>query len=201
MKEEGKSVNIVVISILIGIVLLVIAIIGFSGRETVILPLKFEEFTDFQCPACKTYHPVIKKLVSEFSDNVDYEFKNYPLIDIHNNAYNASLAGQAAKLQGKFSEMSDLLFENQELLTEENFIKWASEIPGIDIEKFKLDYKSAEVKTVIDNEIKEGQARGISATPTFYINSEKVVFKEGDNPEDILRATIKEKIELGLKQR
>jgi protein-disulfide isomerase len=201
MKEEGGSVNIVVISILIGIVILIVAILGFSGKEKVTLPLKFEEFTDFQCPACQSYHPVVKKLIAEFTDNLDYEFKNYPLTEIHNNAYNAALAGQAAKLQGKFNEMSDLLFANQEKLEEENLIKYAGEIPGLDVAKFTTDFKSTEVKASVDADIAEAKTRGISATPTFYINGKRVVFKESDNPEDVLRATLQEKIDLGLKQK
>jgi len=201
MKEEGSSVNIIVISVLIGVVLLIAAILGFSGKETVKLPLKFEEFTDFQCPACRNYHPVVTKLVAEFSDNVDYEFKNYPLSEIHENAYNAALAGQAAKNQGKFDEMANILFENQENLTDNNIIILAAKVSGLDSSQFAKDFKSDAVKQKVDADIKDGQNRGINATPTFYINGKKVVFKEGDNPEDILRATIKEKIELGLKQK
>ena len=215
MKEEGSSANIIVISILIGVVLLIVAILGFSGKETVTLPLKFEEFTDFQCPACRSYHPIVKKLVAEFSDNVDYEYKYFPLTEIHVNAYNAALAGQAAKLQGKFTEMSDVLFTNlgkrEEVqqngvqlsslkMTDNEFYTYATEIPGLDIEKFKNDFNSSEVKAIVDADIQLGKTRNVNATPTFYINGKKVVFADGSNPEDVLRSTINEKIALGLKQ-
>jgi protein-disulfide isomerase len=216
MKEEGSSANIIVISILIGVVLLVGAILAFSGKETVTLPLKFEEFTDFQCPACQSYHPVVQKILSEFSDNVlDYKYKNFPLTELHVNAYNAALAGQAARLQGKFNEMSDILNTNLAKraevkqgngllsdikMTDNEFFTYALEIPGLDIEKFKQDYASTEVKAYVDADIQDGKTRNINATPTFYINGKKVVFPQDSNPEDVLRATLNEQIALGEKQ-
>ena len=200
MQDESGSTNIVVVSMLIGVVLLIGAILLFSGKEIVTLPLKIEEFTDFQCPACKTYHPVVKSLVAEFSDNVSYELKNYPLKELHPDSYNRHLAAQAAKLQGKFTEASDLFFAKQEAMSDDELTTMLSTIPGIDIEKFKIDWKSQAVKDAVDADITEGLARGINATPTFYINGEKVVFKQGDNPEDVLRKTIQEKIQIGLAQ-
>ena len=119
MQDESGSTNIVVVSMLIGVVLLIGAILLFSGKEIVTLPLKIEEFTDFQCPACKTYHPVVKSLVAEFSDNVSYELKNYPLKELHPDSYNRHLAAQAAKLQGKFTEASDLFFAKQEAMIDD----------------------------------------------------------------------------------
>ena len=200
MQDESGSTNIIVVSILIGIVLLIGAILLFSGKEKVTLPLKFEEFTDFQCPACKTYHPIVKSIVAEFSDNIDYEFKNFPLKDLHPDSYNRHLAAQAVKLQGKFDQISDLLFEKQEAMSDEELITMVSLIEGIDIEKFKTDWKSQAVKDAVDADINEGLARGINATPTFYINGQRVVFKANDNAEEVLRNTIKEKIAKGLSQ-
>jgi predicted DsbA family dithiol-disulfide isomerase len=201
MQDESGSVNIVVVSILIGVVLLIGAILLFSGKEIVTLPLKFEEFTDLQCPACKTYHPVVKTLVAEFSDNIDYSFKSFPLKELHPESYNRHLAVQAAGLQGKLTNAADLFFEKQETMTDNEITTMLSQIEGIDMDKFQTDWKSQAVKDSVDADINDGLARGISATPTFYINGEKVVFKEGDNPEEILRNLIKQKIELGLSQK
>ena len=200
MQDDSGSMNIVVVSILIGLVLLIGAILLFSGKEQVTLPLKFEEFTDLMCPACKTYHPVVKSLVAEFSDNLDYEFKNFPLKEIHPESYNRHLAAQAIKLQGKFTEISDLFFENQESMTDNQILQLVLKIDGIDIDKFNTDWKSQAVKEIVDADISEGLARGINATPTFYINGQKVVFKEGDNPEEVLRKTIQDKIAIALAQ-
>ena len=200
MQDDSGSTNIIVVSILIGLVLLIGAILLFSGKEKVTLPLKFEEFTDLECPACKTYHPVVKTLIAEFSDNIDYEFKNFPLKEIHPESYNRHLAAQAVKLQGKFTEITDLFFENQQSMTDNEIIQLVSRIDGIDIDKFNTDWKSQAVKDLVDADISDGLSRGINATPTFYINGQKVVFKEGDNPEDVLRKTIQDKIAIGLSQ-
>ena len=68
------------------------------------------------------------------------------------------------------------MFANQDYLTDNDLIKYAGEI-GLNVEQFKTDFKSDAVKAYVDNDIKEGELRGINATPTFYINGTKVVFK------------------------
>jgi len=85
-------------------------------------------------------------------------------------------------------------------MTDNQILQLVLKIDGIDIDKFNTDWKSQAVKEIVDADISEGLARGINATPTFYINGQKVVFKEGDNPEEVLRKTIQDKIAIALAQ-
>lgn len=196
--DDGTS-KLIVISVLVGILMLIGAIFLFSTREKITLPLVVKEFTDFDCPACASYHPVVKNLMSEFTDNVSYEFINYPLESIHPDAYQAALAGEASKKQNKFSEYSDLLFENQSKLKRDNLISFAKEL-GMDESQFISDMDSTEVKAKVDADIKMGELLGINATPTFYINGEKVVFVDGTSPVETLKNLITQKLALGKSQ-
>ena len=76
-------------------------------------PVTLVEYTDFQCPACGAYYPLIKQLTEEFGDKVRVVIRHYPLIEIHKNALSGARAAEAAGRQGKFWEMYDILFSNQ----------------------------------------------------------------------------------------
>jgi protein-disulfide isomerase len=199
MDNDNSTSKLVVISVLGGLLLLIGAVFLFSTKEKVTLPLKVQEFTDFECPACASYHPVVNDLMKQFTDNVSFEFINYPLTSIHPDAYQAALAGEAARIQGKFAEYADLLFTNQDKLKRDNLIAFATQL-GMDPVKFTADMDSATVKAKVDSDIKEGEDLGINATPTFYINGEKVVFQQGDDPAQVLKDLISQKITLGLSQ-
>jgi protein-disulfide isomerase len=136
------------------------------------------EFSDFQCPACATYYPVIKQVVDEFGDKVAFVYKQFPLESIHNNARPAAIAAEAAGVQGKFWEMHDKLFESQaewaeERNPEDKFIEFAQELE-LDLDKFKADMESSEIKERIDRSIQLGYSLGINSTPTMFINGEKI---------------------------
>jgi protein-disulfide isomerase len=145
-----------------------------AGEEGVTLT----EYGDFQCPACKSYYPMVKQIKSEYGDKITFQFRHFPLNQIHPHAYQASRAAEAAGIQGKFFEMHDLLYENQD--------SWSglSDVTGVfegfaqqlalDMEKYKNDVISAEVGAVIDADIREGQNAGANSTPTFLINGQKI---------------------------
>ncbi len=74
-----------------------------------------EEFADFQCPTCGVMHPKVKEVVSTYGSRIKFIFREYPLqIPAHDKAYEAAVAAEAAGLQGKFWEMQNLLFSNQQ---------------------------------------------------------------------------------------
>lgn len=185
--SDNGTAKLIIGAVVGGIVLLIAVALLAKKQEVVSLPIVFEEFTDFECPACAAYHPLINQLKTEYSsDNVSFVFKNYPLTSIHADSYNAHLAAYAAKQQGKFDEYANLLFENQDKLKAEQFLTFATQLK-LDTTKFSSDMASAEAKAAIDADMAEGTNRGINATPTFYINGKKVIFKETDNPELVLR--------------
>ena len=149
------------------------------------------EFGDFQCPACGVFHPILKKLLSDYSGKIQFVFRHFPL-SIHANAQLAARAAEAAGTQGKFLEMHDLLYEHQgewslQLKPEGVFTKYARDL-GLDALKFQKDLKSAELADKIALDMGDGNALNVDATPTIYINGEKL-----DNPTDqVMRSKIDE---------
>jgi protein-disulfide isomerase len=194
MEQDNSTTKLIVFSVLGGILLLILAIIGFQGKEDpVALPIKFEQFTDFQCPACAYYHDKIDSIVAEFGDNVDYQFINYPLLSLHPNVKIAHQAGVAADNQGKFKEYSDILFTHQDAQSEEDLIKYAQEI-GLDMEKFQSDLKSEATIAKVDSDMAYGQSKNINYTPAIYINGERMVFKNGDDQFQVIKDKLNELI-------
>lgn len=147
------------------------------------------EYSDFQCPACKSYYPMVDRLSSEVSEGLRIVYRHFPLLSIHPNAEGAARASEAAGRQGKFWEMHDKLFENQERWSsdgtpEDKFEGFAEEI-GLDAERYRVDYESDEVKEAVDSDLASGNRIGLNSTPSFLLNGRKIqnpqsyeVFKE-----------------------
>ena len=142
--------------------------------------IRIVEFGDFQCPSCGGAASNVNTLMDEYGDRVGLVFRNFPLTTIHPNARAASATAEAAGLQGKYWEMHDLLYErqgdwsNQDATKRtETFNQYAEEV-GLDIEKFKTDVASANVGKKISFDQALGKREGVSATPTFYLNGEKL---------------------------
>ncbi len=136
------------------------------------------EYSDFQCPACGAYHPVVKQLVREFGNDVAFVYRHFPLRQIHPNADLSARAAEAAGAQGKFWEMHDLLFENQKEWSDQknavdNFVKYAESL-GLNGEQFKSDIDSKEVKQKVNEDYNGGTLLKISGTPTFFLNGKKL---------------------------
>lgn len=143
------------------------------------------EYGDFQCPACKQYHPIFKQLAENYKDRVTFQFRNFPLVQIHKNAFLASRAAEAADKQGKFWEMHDLLYENQQSWESVSnptsiFTSIASQL-GLDTELFNKDMISQETNDKINADISEGKKSGANSTPTFVLNGKKL----GQNPRSL----------------
>lgn len=139
------------------------------------------EYGDFQCPACRTYHPLVKKLAAEYGDRVLFVFRNFPLYTIHPNAGISAQVAEAAGIQGKYWEMYDLLYDNQEdwasaatnRVVEDRFDGYARSL-GLDIDKFHEDMNSDPVLKKIKKDVDGGNAVGVSRTPTFYVNLKQI---------------------------
>ncbi len=136
------------------------------------------EYGDFQCPACKSYYPIVKQLKEEYKDKIKFQFRNYPLSQIHPNAFMAARASEAAGQQNKFFEMHDLLYENADAWVPQTdpsslFISYAAQL-NLDGNKFKDDLKSQKISDIINADLKEGQKVGVNSTPTFVINGKKI---------------------------
>lgn len=136
------------------------------------------EYSDFQCPACAAYYPVVKQLNKDYAGKLRFVYRYFPLRTIHQNAEISSIAAEAAARQNKFWEMHDLLFENQTEWSnlqdpKEKFKEYAKFI-GLDMEKFQNDLNSKEAKDKVEADYQSGLSLGVNATPTFFLNDQKI---------------------------
>jgi thiol-disulfide isomerase/thioredoxin len=117
--------------------------------------LRVVYFTDFQCPACKSFHPIFNQTKSDYNDRVEFVYKHNPL-DIHPFADEAAYSVQAMALQDeeKAIDYIDLIFENQEDLSNSNLESWASQL-DIDQDKWKQDRGSSEIKNIVRTDLED----------------------------------------------
>ena len=139
------------------------------------------EYGDFQCPACGQYYPVIKQLKEQYKGRVTFQFRHFPLAEIHQNGLISSRAAEAAAMQGKFWEMHDKLYEGQQAWSTSTnpspiFEQYAESI-GLDVNKFREDAKGEQTNDIVRSDRAEAKKQGYQSTPTFVLNGQKI-----DNP-------------------
>jgi len=135
------------------------------------------EYSDFQCPGCRNAHPLVKQLLSEYGEKIAFNYRFFPLPQ-HLNGEISAQAGYAAYLQGKFAEMSDLLFENQTTWEKQQdpkeiFVSYAQKL-SLDIVKFKTDMEADSTQKLVRASGNSASASGINSTPTFFLNGKNI---------------------------
>ncbi|HXY18261.1 MAG TPA: thioredoxin domain-containing protein [Candidatus Nitrosopolaris sp.] len=142
------------------------------------------EYGDYECPICGLYYPVVKQVETQFSSQIYFQFRNLPLTSIHKNAFAGARAAEAAGLQGKYWQMHDALYDNQDpngtsgWVASDNplsfFTTFAQQI-GLNVNQFKTDYNSDKVNNAINADLaafaKTGQEQ---ATPTFFLDGKYI---------------------------
>jgi len=154
------------------------------------------EYSDLQCPACKSREPLVEKLIQEFGNHIRFVYRHMPLSSMHKNAQKAAEATEAAGMQDKFWEMHDLLFEKQKDwsdLSNTDFIEtlatYAEEI-GLDLEQFNSDLESSEVEDAVDEDKEGAIDAGVNSTPTFFLNGSKINPKTYEEYRELIRQAI-----------
>lgn len=147
---------------------------NYMGAENASVVI--EEFSDYQCPFCGVFAKEVEPLlVEEYVDTgkVKIVFKDFPLPS-HNNAQKASEAVWCAGDQGKFWEMHDALFRNQNALGVSDLKRYASGL-GLDAESFSACLDSGFMSLKIRESSLEGRSRGVDSTPYFFVNGYVIV--------------------------
>ncbi len=132
-----------------------------------------EEFSDFQCPACKAAQPLLKDIIDTFGERLKLSYKHYPLVSIHTNAFRAALAAECANDQDKFWAYHDKLFSEQPALSRSDLLSYAAGL-GLDNGKFTACLDSKAKTEVVRQDINEGDKKGINSTPSFLLNGQPV---------------------------
>ncbi len=155
------------------------------------------EFGDYECPFCGALNPVIEKLLADYKDNKDfnYVFRNFPLAQ-HQYAKLAAEAAEAAGAQGKFWDMHNKIFDNQNSWTGNSqpldiFTSFA-QILGLDINKFKDAVQNNQAQDKITEDLDDGNALGVNATPTLYLNGKQESATDYDNLKKDIDAALKQ---------
>lgn len=161
----------------------------FGNKESKVILV---EYGDFQCPACGSAHPGIKTLTEQYKGQIAFVFRNFPLSTIHPNARASSAAAESAGLQGKYWEMHNYLYENQNAWSDlegnartDAFVSYAKSL-GLDTARFTTDLASTGVNQKISFDQALGKKLGVDSTPTFYLNGTKV---ESDIISDVQNGT------------
>jgi len=154
-----------------------------TGKNT--KGVQLTEYGDFQCPACGAYHPIVKQVIEKYTNEIQFQFRNFPLQDIHQNARSSARAAEAAAKQNKYWEMYDLLYEQQDAWKDSKtpnviFEGYASQL-GLDTAKFKTDFASSEINEIINADYAEGTRLGVDSTPSFFLQGKKIT----DTPRDL----------------
>ena len=152
-------------------------------------PITIVEWSDFQCPFCSRAVPTLTEIEKQYGNKVKVAFKNQPL-PFHQNARLAANAAMAANEQGKFWQMHDKLFANQQALDRASIEKYAQEL-GLDLNKFKAALDSNKFDAEITKDSQEGMQAGANGTPTFFINGRMLV---GAQPIDSFKTIIDEEL-------
>lgn len=152
------------------------------------------EFGDFECPFCRQAHPSVKTLQAAFGDRIFFQFRDFPIVAIHDQALNASLAAECAHDQSNeaFWAFHDRLYQFQEELTDDVYVGLAQRT-GLNVSDFTSCFEQSKYLSEIQEDYDAGIAAGVTGTPTFFINGHRV---PGVIPEEIFVGVIEELLKI-----
>jgi len=135
-------------------------------------PVTLVEYGDYECPHCGRAYSIIKRVQKHFGKSLRFVFRNFPLGELHPHAESAAETAEFAGARGKFWEMHDLLFENQERLGEALYWNLAERL-NLPIEELRQALEEDTYKTRIRGDFSSGVRSGVNGTPTFFINGKR----------------------------
>jgi protein-disulfide isomerase len=186
------------LGVIVVVILIFVGIFTFGGHKTANSPgkssattkptehiegksssgLTLVEYGDYQCPFCGDYYPIVKQVQQQYAGRVSFQFRNFPLVSLHQNAFAAARAAEAAGLQGKFWQMHDALYESQDQWSSStnaaSFFNQLAQQLGLDMTKFKADYGSSKVNDLINADTAAGTKLNIQGTPTFFLGGKQI---------------------------
>jgi protein-disulfide isomerase len=132
-------------------------------------PVTLVEYGDYECPYCLRAHPIVASILRRLGDSIRFGFRHFPLSQAHPHAQSAAEAAEAAAGAGKFWEMHDQLFQNQNALENEDLIGYAARI-GIDPDQVAQALATHVFAARVRQDFISGVRSGVNGTPTFFIN-------------------------------
>jgi protein-disulfide isomerase len=136
-------------------------------------PVNNRDVFGFSMPGVRERTSDFEKVVAEHAEQVRFVVRDFPLTNIHENAFSAAIAANAAKRQGKFFEYAEILYKNQNALDEASLKKYAADL-GLNVKQFELDLSDAQIAAEVRKDRADGETYGIGSTPTVFVNGVKV---------------------------
>ncbi len=147
------------------------------------------EFTDFQCAFCSRVGPTLDRVCEEYGDQVRIVFRHLPLPN-RSKALAAHAAAEAAHREGRFWEVHDAIFGNQQAMSAAQYVEYAREM-GLDLDQFERDRISASVQNRVEADVQEAAQLGVSGTPACFINSH---YLSGAKPFESFKVLVDEEL-------
>jgi protein-disulfide isomerase len=130
------------------------------------------EYGDYECPFCARVHPVIKRVLKHFGDDLCFAFRHFPLTQVHPHAQSAAETAEFAGAYGRFWQMHDRLYENQPKLGVPLFFTLAAAL-GLHQEELRQVLAAGLYAPKIRNDFIGGVRSGVNGTPTFFIAGQR----------------------------
>lgn len=144
-------------------------------------PIAFVEYGDYECPFCGEVYPVVEAIQRALGNRLCFAFRHFPLTNIHPHAEHAAEAAEAAGAQGRFWEMHDMLFENQDAPDDESLAQHAAAL-GLDEVRLIREVLAGAYARRVREDFMSGVRGGVNGTPTFFINGERYDGARGLEP-------------------
>jgi len=135
-------------------------------------PVTLVEYGDYECPHCGHAYPIVKALQKRFGRQLRFAFRNFPLREMHPNAEAAAETAEFAATHDKFWEMHDLIYENQQDLSNQLLSDLAKRL-RLDARELARALESGEFTGRVRKDFSEGVRSGVNGTPTFFINGQR----------------------------
>ncbi len=136
-------------------------------------PITIVAFVDYDCPFCQRSHAAWRMLAKDYPEAVRLIVRDFPIPELHPEAVRPSLAARCAQKQGKFWSFHDALYQSMDQRSEEQLIALATRV-GLEREAFQRCLTSGETRALVERDVQDGIAAGVSGTPAFFFNGKKI---------------------------
>ncbi len=160
---------------------------GAFAKGPATAPVTIVVWNDFQCPFCGRLAMTIKELSLDLGQEIRVVHRDQPL-PFHKDAKLAAVAARAAGAQGRFFDMHDKLFLNQQALDRDSLERYALEL-GLDMKRFRAALDDPRLGAAVEADAKAGEVLGATGTPTSFVNGRRIV---GAHPIETFRAVIEQ---------